>query len=86
MFHCLPNVIETVRNAEEKNSPNLGHNWGRGGRPRWKVVTLSSVFFFDALSKEPVQRTKKTDKFLPPGKNSSYFTLKSFKLDDLDHF
>ena len=35
----LPNVME--KKEEKKCSPNLGNNWGEG-RPRWKVITLST--------------------------------------------
>ena len=36
-------MVWNKKKRPEKISPNSGHS--RGGRPRWKVVTLSSVFF-----------------------------------------
>ena len=43
-LNCLPNPIETIKKKRNFfSSPYLGHNW-LGGRPKWKVVTLSSVF------------------------------------------
>ena len=39
----MPNVIE--KKKEKKYSPYLCHNWAGEGKPRWKVVTLSSVYF-----------------------------------------
>ena len=54
MFYCLPTIIETKMTL--KFCPrNSGHNWG-GGRPRWKVITLFSVFFNPFL-REAVIRT-----------------------------
>ena len=44
MFHCLPNVMETIKKNAKKIS-------------RWKVVTLSSVFFSEPFPKT-VQRIK----------------------------
>ena len=40
MFHCLPNLIETSKNAGEK----IHLTWvTQGGRPIWKVITLFSI-------------------------------------------
>ena len=36
--HCLPNVIKTIKKSANK--------WSPSSRPRWKVVTLSSVPLF----------------------------------------
>ena len=43
VFHGLPNIIETMKNAEIFFQLTRVTVWGGGG-PRWKVVTLSSVF------------------------------------------
>ena len=42
-------IVWNKKNRPRKISPNLGHNRGEG-RPRWKVVTLSSVFFNPSLT------------------------------------
>ena len=49
MFHCLPNVIETI-NTPQKKFNHFWSQWVGGERPRWKVVTLSSVFFNPSLN------------------------------------
>ena len=51
LFHCLPIVMKTLTKTPKKCHLTRVTLWG-GGRPRWKVVTLSSVFLFGTLSLE----------------------------------
>ena len=43
-------MLQKPKKTPKKISPNFGHTRGgagRGGKPRWKVVTLSSVIFLN---------------------------------------
>ena len=48
IFFIVWQMLQKPKKTLKFFSPNLGHSWGEGGgrvgRPRWKLVTPSSVF------------------------------------------